>query len=226
MSEIDIFENIMKRNDEIANENKKLLKKTFCLNMMSSPGAGKTTLLENTLKIIKNRYRIGVIEGDVATTNDARRIKKYIKTVYQIKTENFGGSCHLDAKMINLALKKLKTNKKNYDIIIIENVGNLICPADFNLGENKKVLLLSVTEGEDKPLKYPLMFQVADLLIINKIDLIPFLNFDLKKLINNVKKVNPKLKFIEISAVNEKNLENFIKIIDTWLKGKNNGRNY
>ncbi len=220
MSEIDIFENIMKRNDKIANENKKLLKKTLCLNIMSSPGAGKTTLLENTLKIIKNRYKTGVIEGDVTTANDAKRIKKYIKDVYQIKTENFGGGCHLDAKMINFALKKLKANKKKYDIIIIENVGNLICPADFNLGEDKKVLLLSVTEGEDKPLKYPLMFQVADLLLINKIDLIPFLNFNLKNLRNNVNKVNPELKFIEISATKEKNLESFIKIIDNWIKRK------
>lgn len=220
MAEINIFENIMKRNNKIAEENKKLLKKTLCINIMSSPGAGKTTLLEQTLKIIKNKYKIGVIEGDITTSNDAKRIKKYIKNVYQIKTENFGGGCHLDAKMINFALKKLDINKKKYDIIIIENVGNLICPADFELGEDKKVLLLSLTEGEDKPLKYPLMFQVADLLLINKIDLLPFLNINIDDLKNNVKKINSKLKMLEISAAKEKNLDGWINFLINWVKRK------
>ncbi len=220
MSEIEIFENILKRNDEIAGENKKLLKNTLCINIMSSPGAGKTTLLENTLKSINNKYKVGVIEGDVTTSNDAKRIKKYIKDVIQIKTEVFGGGCHLDARMINFALKKLKVNKKKYDIIIIENVGNLICPADFYLGEDKKVLLLSLTEGEDKPLKYPLMFQVADLLLINKIDLLPFLNINTVNLKNNVKKIKPNLKMMEISAIKEKNLERWLKVLFNWLKRK------
>lgn len=224
--EIKVFENIMQRNDKIAEENKKLLKNTLCINIMSSPGAGKTTLLEKTLKTLKNKYKIGVIEGDVTTSNDAKRIKNLIKDVYQIQTKNYGGSCHLDASMINFALEKLKVFQKKYDIIIIENVGNLICPADFNLGEDKKVILLSITEGEDKPLKYPLMFQIADFLLLNKIDLLPYIKIDMNKLKNNIKKINSKLNFIECSALNEKNLDKWIDTINKWIKRKKSGRNF
>lgn len=224
MVEVNVFENIMKRNEDYAKQNAQLLKKTLCINIMSSPGAGKTTLLEKTLEKLKEKYSIAVIEGDVATSNDTKRLKKIIKNVYQIKTENFGGSCHLDARMVNLALKKLNADKKIYDIIIIENVGNLICPADFNLGEDKKVVLLSITEGEDKPLKYPLMFQVADIILINKIDLIPYLDINYDIIKNNVKRVKSNLKILSISAKSGLNMEEWIKILEKWIKGKINGR--
>lgn len=224
MVEVNVFENIMKRNEDYAKQNAQLLKKTLCINIMSSPGAGKTTLLEKTLEKLKEKYSIAVIEGDVTTSNDAKRLKKIIKDVYQIKTENFGGGCHLDARMVNLALKKLNADKKIYDIIIIENVGNLICPADFNLGEDKKVVLLSITEGEDKPLKYPLMFQVADIILINKIDLIPYLDINYDIIKNNVKRVKSNLKILSISAKSGLNMEEWIKILEKWIKGKINGR--
>lgn len=220
MGTINVFENIMKRNDEIAENNKKIISNGLCINMMSSPGSGKTTLLESSLKILKKNYKIAVIEGDVSTLNDALRIRKCGVFAYQIKTENYGGGCHLDAKMVKEALNRI-TRKNDYDFFIIENVGNLICPADFNLGEDKKVVLLSVTEGEDKPLKYPLMFKIADVLILNKMDLLPHVDFDLKSFEKNVKKINGKLKIIKLSAKTGKNIKEWTELLKTWYKEKN-----
>ncbi|MCX8093189.1 MAG: hydrogenase nickel incorporation protein HypB [Candidatus Goldbacteria bacterium] len=220
MGTINIFENIMKRNDEIAENNKKIINNALCINIMSSPGSGKTTLLEKSLKVLKNNYRIAVIEGDVSTSNDARRIKNVGVRAFQIKTENYGGGCHLDAKMINEELKKI-LKKSKFDFIVIENVGNLICPADFNLGEDKKVVVLSVTEGEDKPLKYPLMFKIADLLILNKIDLLPYVDFNIKSFKNNIKKINSKLKIIMLSAKTGKNINDWIEQLKLWYIEKN-----
>jgi len=223
MAEVNIFENIMKKNEEIAEQNKKIINNGFCINIMSSPGAGKTTLLEASLKNLKKKFNIVVIEGDVSTSNDAVRIKKCGVFAYQIKTENYGGGCHLDANMIKQALDKIK-NKSKYDLFIIENVGNLICPADFNLGEDKKVVVLSTTEGEDKPLKYPLMFQIADVLVLNKIDLLPYVNFNLKNFEKNIKRINNKLKIIKLSAKTGKNIDEWIKQLEIWINEKNKQR--
>lgn len=199
MAEIKVFENILSRNDKIAEQNKKLIGKAFSINMMSSPGAGKTAILERTAAALKEHYKIAVIEGDITTSNDAMRIKKQGVAAVQIKTENFGGGCHLDAKMVSGALKKIK-NKRSLDLLIIENVGNLICPADFNLGEDKKVVALSVTEGDDKPLKYPQIFAQADLMLLNKTDLLPYVDFDTDKMMKYLKKTNRKLQVIKMSA--------------------------
>ncbi|MBP7792064.1 MAG: hydrogenase nickel incorporation protein HypB [Candidatus Goldbacteria bacterium] len=220
MATIDVYENIMKKNDEIAEYNKKMIKNGLCINIMSSPGSGKTTLLEASLKILKKKYKIAVIEGDISTSNDALRIKRCGVFAYQIKTENYGGGCHLDAKMIKEALNKI-VKKDNYDFFIVENVGNLICPADFNLGEDKKAVVLSVTEGSDKPLKYPLMFKIADVLVLNKTDLLPYVDFNLKSFEKNVKRINNKLKIIKLSAKTGENINEWIEQLKTWYMEKN-----
>ena len=220
MAEIDIFENIMKRNDSIAGENNKLIGKALGINIMSSPGAGKTTILEKTLEAMDGKFKIGIIEGDMATSNDAKRLKKYKVSVSQIKTENYGGGCHLDARMVNRALKKIKGKNPKFDLVIIENVGNLICPADFYLGEDKKVVVLSVTEGEDKPLKYPPMFEAADVMILNKIDLLPHVDFNVEKMRAYVGRINKKLKIIEMSARSNSNIDEWIQQLTDWMKKK------
>jgi len=220
MSEIEVYREILGRNDKKAAENRKALNGAFCVNIMSSPGAGKTTLLEKTLKSICAKRRTAVIEGDMSTSNDAKRIKKFLKpgSVVQIKTENFGGGCHLDAQMVSIALKKLGMPKKKFDLVIIENVGNLICPADFNLGEHKKIVMLSVTEGDDKPLKYPVIFRPADLVIISKVDLLKHVRFSMKKAVKNIKKVSPSAKVIEVSSFSAKGLKEWIDFITAGIQ--------
>jgi hydrogenase nickel incorporation protein HypB len=222
MAKIKIFENIMESNDRIATENKVLMGTAFSVNIMSSPGAGKTTLLENTLKELGRKYVIGVVEGDITTSNDANRLKKFAasSTIYQIKTRNYGGSCHLDAKMVSRALEKLGAGKKNYDAIIIENVGNLICPADYYLGEDKKAVMLAVTEGDDKPLKYPGMFEAADLVILNKIDLLKHVKFSTKNAIRNIKKINKKAIILQISGQDKKGAAEWCSILEKWIREK------
>jgi hydrogenase nickel incorporation protein HypB len=215
MSEIQVYQKILGRNDKLARQNSKALNGAYCINIMSSPGAGKTTLLEKTLKAIGKKYLIGVIEGDISTSNDAKRLRKYARpgTVFQIETENFGGGCHLDAGMVSNGLRKIKAHKKKYDLIIIENVGNLICPADFNLGEHEKVVMLSVTEGDDKPLKYPVIFKAAGLVIISKTDLIKHTDFSMKKAVKNVRKINRKTHILEMSSYKSLNFEKWIDFL-------------
>jgi hydrogenase nickel incorporation protein HypB len=167
----------------------------FALNLVSSPGSGKTSFLEKTIADLKNEVAFSVIEGDQQTTNDAERIHVLNVPVLQINT---GKGCHLDSEMIANAVKELQP--KQNSILMIENVGNLVCPAMFDLGENQRVVIISVTEGEDKPLKYPDMFHTSNLCIINKIDLLPYLKFDVEKLKENAKKVNPNIRFFEVSA--------------------------
>ncbi|HDQ26190.1 MAG TPA: hydrogenase accessory protein HypB [bacterium] len=222
MAEIKVFESIMNRNNALAEKNKKLLKGALVINLMSSPGAGKTSLLEKSLKSLSKKYRTGVIEGDIATSNDADRIKRHLSpsSVYQIKTENYGGGCHLDSKMIAKAVKAIKADKKPYDIIIIENVGNLICPADFYLGEDKKVVMLSVTEGDDKPLKYPGMFAAADLVILSKTDLLKHLDFSLKKAEKYIRKVNKKTLILNMSVKKNEGMKQWLGIMGEWVKRK------
>jgi hydrogenase nickel incorporation protein HypB len=194
---VKVVTNILEANDRIAAENKKIFEdaKVFVLNIMSGPGAGKTSLIESSIKEIKEKVRIGVIEGDIAGMDDAERIDKLGIPVVQINT---GGGCHLDANMIREVLTDLPL--KELDLLIIENVGNLVCPAEFKLGEDIKVMLLSIAEGHDKPLKYPLMFQESAALVLNKIDLLPYTDADINKIKKDSLSLNPKLKIFEVSC--------------------------
>ena len=194
---VKVVTNILEANDRIAAENKKIFEdaKVFVLNIMSGPGAGKTSLIESSIKEIKGKVRIGVIEGDIAGMDDAERIDKLGIPVVQINT---GGGCHLDANMIREVLTDLPI--KELDLLIIENVGNLVCPAEFKLGEDMKVMLLSIAEGHDKPLKYPLMFQESTALVLNKVDLLPYTDADINKIKKDSLSLNPKLKIFEVSC--------------------------
>ena len=177
-----------------------------CLNVMSSPGAGKTVLLERTLETLSDRFKIAVIEGDMTTELDAERLRKYGVPVIAINT---GRSCHLDSKMVagGIHILEREYNPSDFDLVLVENVGNLVCPAEFEVGEHAKVALLSVTEGEDKPLKYPVMFQEADCLLITKMDLAPYVEVDINCIEANVRSFNPDVKIIPISAKTGKGLE-------------------
>jgi len=194
---VKVVAQILEANDRIAAENKKVFHESgvYVINLMSAPGAGKTSLIERTIKELYKKLRIGVIEGDIAGTDDAQRIEVLGIPIVQINT---GGACHLDANMINEAVADLPL--KDIDLLIIENVGNLVCPAEFKVGEDMKIMILSITEGDDKPLKYPLMFQESSALILNKIDLLPHTNADLKKIKNNSLSLNPSLKIFEVSC--------------------------
>jgi hydrogenase nickel incorporation protein HypB len=194
---VKVVTNILEANDRIAAGNKKIFDeaKVFVVNIMSGPGAGKTSLIERTIKELNGKIKIGVIEGDIAGTDDAERIEKLGIPVVQINT---GGGCHLDANMIREVLEDFPL--KDLDLLIIENVGNLVCPAEFNLGEDMKIMLLSLAEGHDKPLKYPLMFQESSALVLNKIDLLPYTNADIGKMKKDSLSLNPKLKIFEVSC--------------------------
>lgn len=183
----------------------------FAMNLVSSPGSGKTSLLEKTIADLKGEIEFSVIEGDQQTTNDAERIHALNVPVLQINT---GKGCHLDSEMIAKSLKELKP--KQNSILMIENVGNLVCPSMFDLGENQRVVIISTTEGEDKPLKYPDMFFSSNICIINKIDLLPYLKFDVEKLKENAKKVNPNIQFFEVSATSGEGMEAWYE----FLRGK------
>lgn len=194
---IKVTTKILDANDRIAEQNRKMFKDAgvFVVNLMSSPGAGKTSLLERTIEAIKDRVRVGVIEGDITGTDDAQRIEKLGVPVVQINTE---GACHLDANMVAEAAKELPL--EDIDLLFIENVGNLVCPAEFKVGEDLKVMILSLTEGDDKPLKYPLMFQESSVLLINKIDLKDYLDVSIDKIKRDALSLNPKIKIFEISC--------------------------
>jgi hydrogenase nickel incorporation protein HypB len=206
--------NILTANEKIAEENKKIFTESgvFVLNLMSSPGAGKTTLLEQTIVRLKDRVKVGVIEGDIAGADDAIRIDALGVPVVQINT---GGACHLDANMINEVVGDLPL--KDLDLLVIENVGNLVCPAEFKLGESMKAVVLSITEGHDKPLKYPLMFQESHALVINKIDLKSFLPVDINKIRRDALSLNPNLHIFEVSCVTAEGLDEWIAWIETLI---------
>jgi hydrogenase nickel incorporation protein HypB len=201
---------ILEANDRIALENKKVFDRAgvFVINLMSGPGAGKTSLLEKTLSG-RGELRIGVIEGDIAGSDDAERIEKFGAPVVQINT---GGACHLDANMISEVLGDLPMD--GLDLLFIENVGNLVCPAEFKVGEDMKVMLLSIAEGHDKPLKYPLMFQESSALVLNKIDLAPYTDVDIGKIKKDALSLNPKLKIFEVSCRTGQGIETWVE----WLK--------
>jgi hydrogenase nickel incorporation protein HypB len=209
--EIKVVKNILEANEVIASQNRTLFaeKGLFVINLMGSPGAGKTTLLEKTIEHLKDRNRIAVIEGDIATSRDAERIAAHAIPAVQINT---GGACHLDGNMIRGGLKELDLDQ--IDLLIVENVGNLVCPAEFKIGENDKAMIISVTEGDDKPEKYPLMFQVSSVLLLNKIDFLPYLDFDMEKFQSDALKVNPKLRIMAISCKTEEGLDSWFN----WIK--------
>ncbi|HEY9699512.1 MAG TPA: hydrogenase nickel incorporation protein HypB [Trichocoleus sp.] len=177
-----------------------------CLNVMSSPGAGKTALLERTLAALNTELKVAVIEGDMTTELDADRLRQYGVPVIAINT---GRSCHLDSKMVSGGIHRLahEYNPAEFDLVLVENVGNLVCPAEFEVGEHAKVALLSITEGEDKPLKYPVMFQEADCLLITKLDLAPYLEVDIERIAANVRQMNPHVTIIAVSAKTGEGLE-------------------
>ena len=192
-----VVKNILEANQRIAEENRQVFdeRSLLAINLMSSPGAGKTTLLEKTIQLLKNEYKVGVVEGDIQSTYDAERIGKTGAPVVQINT---GGACHLDSNMVREALKTLEL--RNLNLLFIENVGNLVCPAEFQLGEHFKAMILSVAEGDDKPLKYPLMFQESRVLLINKIDLLPFCDCDVNLMEERARAINPALQIFRVSC--------------------------
>jgi hydrogenase nickel incorporation protein HypB len=207
---ISVVKNILEANQRIAEENRRKFEEhgLLVINLMSSPGAGKTTLLEKTIHLLKDRYEVGVVEGDIQSTYDAERIGRTGAPVVQINT---GGACHLDGNMVQEALKNLEI--RDLDLLFIENVGNLVCPAEFQLGEHFKAMILSVAEGDDKPLKYPLMFQESRVLLINKIDLLPFCDCDVNLMEERARKINPALKIFRVSCRTGEGLESWID----WL---------
>jgi hydrogenase nickel incorporation protein HypB len=217
MSIVTIERKVLEKNDEIARQNRAVFLQhgVFVFNVVSSPGAGKTSILERTLEHVGPDLRIAVIEGDVQTDFDARRVARYKVPVVQIVTN---GGCHLEARLIRDALAGIEL--ADLDILIIENVGNLVCPANYDLGEAMKVVVLSTTEGDDKPLKYPGMFLNASVLIINKTDLIPYINCDLAALRSNALQINPALKVFETSCTTLAGIPEWCD----WLKSKVSSR--
>jgi hydrogenase nickel incorporation protein HypB len=210
---ITVVKNILEANQRMAEENRRLFDRQGLrvLNLMSSPGAGKTSLLVKTIHSLKGEVRIAVIEGDIQSTFDAERIERTGVPAVQINT---GGACHLDSNMIQEALRSLEI--QDLDLLFIENVGNLVCPAEFNLGEHFKVAVLSVAEGDDKPLKYPLLFKESQVLVVNKTDLLPYCECRLDLMIDRAKEINPRLAVFPLSCRTGEGLENWID----WLKGK------
>ncbi len=210
--EIPVVRNVLEANDKIADELRVLFKekKILVLNLISSPGAGKTSILERTLTDLRHEFRMAVIEGDLQTDNDARRVAATGAKAVQINTD---GGCHLNGNMILEALKSLDTDE--IDILFIENVGNLVCPVEFDCGEDAKVALLSVTEGDDKPEKYPLLFNLAQAMVLNKIDLLPYVDFDVARAREFSTKLNKDLPIFEVSCRTQEGLTNWYN----WLRG-------
>ena len=208
---------ILDHNEAQARRNSQLLKEkhVFMINVMSSPGAGKTTLLEKTIDILKDKLRMGVIEGDLATAQDAERIAEKGVPVVQINTN---GGCHLDANMIAKTLVNFDLD--NLDLMIVENVGNLVCPAEFNLGEDLRVSLLSTTEGNDKITKYPVLFRQSHLLIVNKLDLVPYTDFNMERLYTDAKLINKDIEILETSARTGQGIEEWCAWLEKASKSK------
>jgi len=215
--EIKVVKDILGANEEVAEKNRQLLdgNKVFAVNLMSSPGAGKTSLILQTIKALKDEAKVGVIEGDVSSSVDAETVAKEGVPVIQINTD---GGCHLDANMIANVLGKIPL--QDIDLLFIENVGNLICPAEFALGAHKKAVISSLPEGDDKPLKYPLMFHVADVVLLNKIDLSPYLKFDSDAFSQAIKGMNKKAEILPISCTTGQGIEQWASWLLTQMKGR------
>lgn len=211
--EIQLEIDVLSKNNMLAERNRGYFEalKIKAFNLVSSPGSGKTSLLERTIKDLKDTLDFYIIEGDQQTMHDADRINEAGAPVIQVNT---GNGCHLDAHMINHATKDL--SPKENSILFIENVGNLVCPSLFDLGESKRIVIISTTEGDDKPIKYPTMFETSQLCVINKTDLLPYVDFDMKKAKSYAKQVNPKLEFIELSVKSGEGMEKWYE----WLKSQ------
>lgn len=211
---IEVLERIFDENDHAAAHNREALDAAgvISVNLMSSPGSGKTTLLERTLEVIAPQKKVGIIEGDIETALDADRLATNAHQVSLLNTgDGFGGECHLDAPMVAHAMERLDLD--DLDLLLIENVGNLVCPAEFEVGAHKRAMVISVTEGEDKPLKYPVMFRNVDAVVVNKTDLLPYLDFDLDLLLNNIRQVNPGAEIILTSATKGEGIDKWVD----WL---------
>jgi hydrogenase nickel incorporation protein HypB len=221
MHEVAVGADLLAHNDATAQHNRQHFVEhgVYVLNIMSAPGAGKTTLLECTVKALKDKYKLAVIEGDVQTSEDAQRIEACGVPAVQINT---GSACHLDARMIHKNLSSFDLDE--LDLLIIENVGNLVCPAEFDLGEHDKVMLFSVTEGADKPKKYPLMFHVVKAMVLNKIDLLPHVDFDLERARRDSRALNLDLEVFEVSARNGDGLDGWYKWIESRIERVKNSR--
>jgi len=211
--EIKVVKNILGANDQIAGKNRQLFdsNQVFVVNVMASPGAGKTSVIMETIKRLKGKTRVGVVEGDISSSLDAEAIGKEDVPVVQINT---GGECHLDASMTASALGDLPLN--DIDLLLIENVGNLVCPAEFRIGEDIRILIASTPEGDDKPFKYPLMFHEADVVLINKIDLLPYLKFDVNAFTQAIRGINQKVKIFPVSCTTGEGIEEWV----SWLLGR------
>jgi hydrogenase nickel incorporation protein HypB len=215
MSVITVERKVLEKNDAIAQQNRESFKKKnlFSINLVSSPGSGKTSIVERTIYHSKNKFGIAVIEGDVQTSLDAERVDAYGVPVVQIVTQ---GACHLEAGLVRDAFGQIEKN--DFEVLFIENVGNLVCPAGYDLGEDLKVVIVSTTEGDDKPLKYPAMFRNASALIINKIDLVPYLNCSLEILEKNSLSINPSLKIFKTSCTTDEGITEWCE----WIESKIN----
>ncbi len=213
MDPIKLEKKILTRNDHVAAEIRDRFRSAgvSVINMVSSPGSGKTSLLEKSLGPLSDKLSIGVIEGDIQTANDARRIAVTGVPVHQINT---GGACHLEAAMVRDALGHFDLN--SLDLLFIENVGNLVCPSAFDLGEGARVAIISVTEGDDKPLKYPAMFHTSDLMVINKTDLLPFTDFSMESVIENARSTNPAIKILRTSCRTGEGLEGWMEFVRSF----------
>jgi hydrogenase nickel incorporation protein HypB len=218
---VSVVKNILEANDRIAEENRVIFdeKNLLVFNLMSSPGAGKTSLLEKTIDVLKDELKIGVIEGDIQSSQDAERIAEKGIPAVQINT---GGACHLDGNMIRDTFKEFDFNV--LDLLVVENVGNLVCPAEFKVGEDFKAMILSVTEGEDKPAKYPLMFRESKVLLVNKIDLLPYVDCSVEKIREEVLKINPGMVIFEISCKTGEGLDGWCNWIREEVKTKRSAR--
>ena len=206
MPRVESGQKVLNENARIAGELRERYREhgVLCLNLVSSPGSGKTTLLERTLELLPRSERVAVLTGDIQTENDAQRLRRFGFPVKQITT---GGTCHLDARMIERHLEDWPL--ENIDLLLVENVGNLVCPSSYDLGEDAKVVVLSVTEGEDKPLKYPSMFFKSELMVLNKIDLLRYVPFDVNTAIENARKVHPGMQVVQVSCMTGEGLEDW-----------------
>ena len=211
--EIKVIKNILGENDRLAAENQAMFadKKVFVLNFMGSPGAGKTSVLEKTMERLKDKIKMAVIEGDLFTSKDAERIDKYGVPVIQINT---AGGCHLDANMVQKTVREMKLDE--LDLLVVENVGNLVCPAEFPVGEDARAVVLSVTEGDDKPLKYPLMFKESEIALLNKVDLAPYCNFNMDSAKKDITSLHPGIEVLEVSCTKGQGIDEWCD----WLLKK------
>lgn len=215
-----VVRKVLDVNDRMAEQNRQLFvgKNVFTLNVMSSPGSGKTTILEKTLARTAGKIKSAVIVGDICTSNDADRLAKTGIPVIQVNTDAFGGDCHLAAHVVSTAAADLDLD--GIDLLIVENIGNLVCPAEFDIGEDARVVVLSVTEGEDKPVKYPLMFRECDAALLNKTDLLPYLDYDIEQTVGYIRQINPEMPVFEMSAKTEDGLDPWIEWIGNRMKAK------